>query len=142
MTEERSASADLVEYLTGDELERIADRCGDLYGEQPERKSLLGSDRLVADSGNHGVRSALVEFERFIREEEEGDITIGVGRSGDGVMVSIDAEDDVVEHGLLGTITPDQARQMATSLEYVADIAEDPPKRQTESRSLIGRFFG
>lgn len=110
--------------------------------EQPERKSLLGSDRLVAESGNHGVRSDLVQFERFIEDDDPGDITIGVGPSAEDVMVGIDAEDDVVEHGLLGTITPDQARQMAASLEYAADRAEDSPTGVTGNKSLIGRFFG
>lgn len=110
--------------------------------EQPELKSLLGEDRLVAESGNHGVSSDLVEFERFIKADDPGDIKIGNGPSGEDVMVSIDAEDGVVEHGLLGTITPEQARQMAASLQYVADRADDPPARDTGNKSLIGRFFG
>lgn len=115
---------------------------GDGVGdEQPEKKSLLGSERLVAESGNHGVRSDLVEFGRFIRDDDPGNLTIGVAPSGTNVMVSIDAEDAVVEHGLLGNITPEQARQMAASLEYAADRAENPPTRETGSKSLIGRFF-
>lgn len=106
-----------------------------------EVKRIEGDDRLTTNKGNHDVTGGVAHYERFL-SDSDGEASVGVSRHGDRVSLSMAFEQDDVRHGGLGCFTPEQAREIAAALESMANVAEDPPKREVPDTSFVGRLLG